>query len=105
VFNNYGINLLKNSECLWRKKALQDRYGLRVNPTLHFLPSPLHADEAGSTKFLYMMRNRGGYNTQVLAEFADTDASFGLDAAVNASWRSWLATGDQAQEYLQPVWV
>jgi hypothetical protein len=71
---------------------LQGPYGLRVNPTLDFLPSPLHTDEAGSTKFLYMMRDRGGHNPQILAEFTDTGTSFGLDVAFDAGDRSWLAT-------------
>jgi hypothetical protein len=38
-----------------RKKALQSLYGFRINPTLDFLPPPLHADEPGSAQFLYVM--------------------------------------------------
>jgi len=77
---------------LLRKEALQGRYGLWINPTLDFLPSPLHAYEAGSTKFLYMMRDGGGHDTEVLAKFTYTGTSFGLYVAVGAGTRSWWAT-------------
>ena len=47
-----------------------------------------------------MMRDRGGHDTQVLAELTDTGASLGVGVAFDAGNGSWLTTGDQAQEYL-----
>ena len=104
LFENYRIKSLKKIKPRnLREKALQVRYGLRVNPTLDSLPPPFHANEACLAKFFHMMRDRGSHDVEVLAELPDTGTSLRRRVGADAGDRARLAAGDQAHKKSQAV--
>jgi len=108
-----GSNIRKVSKYFFKKKVddcsgektFQSFQGLRINPALHFLPPPLHANQPGLSKLLDVMGNRRGYNFQILTEFTHTGASRLPCTGINTGDRSRQAAGGQAHENFQAVRV